>query len=311
VAVPLPLPDSLRELALAQHGLVTRAQCLEAGLSPGAVTRLGAPHGRGQRVLPGVLALSTGVLVRQQVLVAALLYAGQHAQLAGVTVLQARGLRYLPDDTRVHVLIPGTRAVAPRAFVVVHRSHRLPAPHYVSGLPASPVARAAVDACRHQVEVRDAAALLAEVVQRRLTTVPALRAELDAGPTAGSATVRRAMQQIAGGAASLPEADLLRLVACSLLLPAPAVNESIHLPDGAPVVPDLCWPHARLVVEVDSVEHHGFGPAPEWTSRRRARLVAAGWTVLSVSPARVRDDPRGVLADIEAAYLAGVRPASG
>jgi hypothetical protein len=308
--VPASLPASLRELALAQHGLVTRAQCLQAGLSPGAVTRLGAAGGRGQRVLPGVLALSTGVLVRRQLLVAALLYAGQDAQLTGVTALQARGLSYLPDDPRVHVLIPAARGVSSRAFVVVHRSHRPPAPHHVSGLPASPVARAAVDACRRLVDTRQAAALLAEVVQRRLTTVPALRAELDAGPSAGSAIVRRALQQIAGGVASAPEADLLQLVARSLLLPAPAVNESVLLPDGTRVVPDLCWPHARLVVEVDSVEHHGLGHAPEWTSRRRARLVAAGWTVLSISPRRVRDDPRGVLADIESAYLAGVRPGS-
>jgi len=58
----------------------------------------------------------------------------------------------------------------------------------------------------------------------------------------------------------------------------------------------------RLIIEVDSVEHHGLGDGPEWTSRRRVALIADGWTVLSVSPRRIREDARVLLGEIEAVH---------
>jgi very-short-patch-repair endonuclease len=257
-----------------------------------------------------VYALTSGPLSRRQQLVAALLYCGEQAQLNGPTALELRGLRYAPTDPRVHVLLPVDRQVRPMAFVVVRRTRLVPVPHSVDGLPVAPTARAAVDACRTAVSIHDATATLAEAVQRRMCTVAMLEVEVDCGPSAGSAVVRRAVQRLGAGAASAPEAALLGLVGSSLLLPAPRVNERVLLGDRY-AVPDLCWPEARLVVEVDSVEHHGFGRAPEHTSRRRAALTAAGWTVLSISPERIRTDPHGVLRDIEASYLAGLQRTAG
>lgn len=118
------------------------------------------------------------------------------------------------------------------------------------------------------------------------------------------------LRDLGSGAASAPEHDLRVLLARSALLPQPAVNQALQV-DGRTLLPDLCWPDARLVVEVDSVEHHGFGPDAEHTARRRAALTAAGWTVLSISPRRISDDPTGVLREIEAAYLLGVRQQAG
>jgi len=43
--------------------------------------------------------------------------------------------------------------------------------------------------------------------------------------------------------------------AASSLLPSPLVNHPIAV-DGHQVVADLPWPGARLIVEVDSVQHH-------------------------------------------------------
>jgi very-short-patch-repair endonuclease len=304
------LSSELRALAAAQAGLVTRRQLVQGGLTGRQVDRLGAPGGRGQRVLPRVYALTSGPLTRRQQLVAALLYCGPSAQLGGPTALEVRGFRYGPTDQRVHVLLPMGVQVRPVGFVVVRRTWEPPAPHSVDGLPVAPVPRAAVDACRSLASVHEATAVLAEAVQRRLCTVAMLDSEVSRGPSAGSAVVRRAVQRLASGAASAPEAALLALVATSPLLASPRVNERLLLAGGY-VVPDLCWPEARLVVEVDSVEHHGLGRDPEHTARRRAALTAAGWTVLSVSPERVRTDPRGVLHDIETAYLHGLQRTAG
>lgn len=305
VAVTRRIPDEAREIAAAQEGLVTRSQLVKVGLAPSTISRIAA-GGRGRRVLPGVLALSTGPLTRRQQVVAGLLYAGADAQVTATTVLELRRFRYGPADPAVRILVPAERRVSPSGFVVVHRTWRLPAPHAVDGLPTTPVARAGVDACRSLTSVRDAVAVLAEAVQRRLCTPAMLDAEVRAGPSAGSAVVRRALEALAAGVASAPEDDLVRLVRRSALLPPPQVNRPLTL-GSRTVVPDLCWPEARLVVEVDSVEHHGFGPDAEHTVARRNALVAAGWLVLSVSPRRIREDPVGVLREIEAAYLSGRR----
>lgn len=298
----LRLPEPVRALVVRQSGLVTRAQCLAGGMSPSQVTRLASVTGRGQQVLPRVYCLRTGPLSRQQLLVAALLYAGSDAQLTAVTSLQLRGLRYLPSDERVHVLLPAARRVASRSFVVVRRSTDLPAAQRVAGFPVSPAARAAIDACRWLRAVSEAVSLLAEAVQRRTCTRSMLADELARGPRQGSAVARAALTAIGSGADSAPEADMAALLATSTFLPTPQVNHHIWV-RGRHYVGDFCWPEARLVIEIDSVEHHGFGAAAEWTARRRAELTADGWTVLSISPARVRREGPVVLAQVEDTYL--------
>ena len=275
-------------------------------MSPSEVTRLAGIAGRGQRVLPRVYSVTTGPLSRRQEIVAALLYGGLDAQVASVTSLELRGFSYLPPDTRVHLLVPATRRTASRAFVALRRTSDVPAPHSVQGLPATPVARASVDACRTLASVRDAIALLAEAVQRRGCTVAMLGHELERGPRRGSAVCRRALAEIMQGAESAPEAEAVGLLARSLLLPAPRLNHPVSI-DGRTMIADLCWPQARLIIEIDSVEHHGLGPAAQHTARRRSRLTAAGWTVLSISPWRLRNEAAAVIQEAESAFLQGIR----
>ncbi|MGH9250322.1 MAG: hypothetical protein ACRD0W_12485 [Acidimicrobiales bacterium] len=64
---------------------------------------------------------------------------------------------------------------------------------------------------------------------------------------------------------------------------------------------------ARLVIEVDSVAWHRYGDRYEATEKRRALYARSGWTVIPVSPYRLRTEPRQVLLEIEHAYLTGVR----
>lgn len=299
------IPDELREIALTQDGLVTRSQAIACGMTSNQVQRLGEPGGRGSRVLRGVYSLTTGSLSRRQQIRSVLLYAGESAALTGPTALELEGLRYAPNDSRVHVLLPAQRKVTPRPVMLVTRTARMPAVRSRDGLPVVAAYRAVVDAVRHSRHDRDAVALVAEAVQKRLCTLDMLADEVAAGPRVGSSRVRRAVQALERGPASAPENDLACLLATSILLPPPTLNAPMEV-DGHRVVTDACWPQARLIVEVDSVEHHGFGADAEWTSRRRSGLTAAGWTVLSVSPQRLRDDPSGVLREIEAAFVRGI-----
>lgn len=298
-----PSWQAIASVAARQQALVTRAQCLEAGLTPTQVARAIGQAGRWQRLLPGVYLVVTGAPSQMQQAQAALLYAGPSAQLTGRTALSLLGARYLPpDDALVHVLVPIERQVSSRDLVRVHRTARLPRPRRRAGLPCSPPEHAAILACRLGIDLTSARALLAEVVQRRWTTTDRLAEVLAGGHSAGSALPRRVLDDLAAGCRSAPEMELRDLIVHSDLLRPGVRWNSPLLVDGAPYTPDACWPEVWLIVEVDSIEHHGLGWTPEETAARRLALTAAGWTVLSVSPYRIRRDGPGLLDQIERTY---------
>lgn len=178
----------------------------------------------------------------------------------------------------------------------------MPTPRRRDGFALSPPEHAALLTARQGIDLRDARALLAEVVQRRLTTVERLERVLASGPSAGSCLPRQVLRDLAAGCRSGPEIELRHLIGTSRLLSAGVRwNHPITL-DGFVLVADSCWPEVRLVMEVDSIEHHGLGWGPELTSRRRVALVADGWTVLSVSPYRIRHDGYQLIRQAERTY---------
>ncbi len=300
--------ERVRDLAARQDHLVTRKQALGLGLSRDQIHR--RLTGRWQRMLPGVYAAFTGPVQHRQLLRAALLYAGPGAALTCSTACRERGLRYLPDDDRlVHVLLTATRQVRSTSFVRVHRTTDMPSLHVRDGLPMVAVDRAAMDACRELATLREVRALLCEVVQRRLTTIERLEGVLSNGASAGARLPRRALADLRAGCRSAPECELRDLIGRSRVLPEPLWNKALILVGGERI-PDARWPQARLLVEMDSREWHDMGEAVEETRRRHARLVAQGYTVLAVSPQRLREEPEVVLAEIEAAYLVSVSVAA-
>jgi len=192
-------------------------------------------------------------------------------------------------------------------------------------IPLAPPSRAAMDAVRfehldvlqayrHGIPaqldrelLQNTRALLCEVVQRRKATAADVLTELNMAPSPGNALARLAMDDILAGCRSAPECELRDLVKTSKVLPEPRWNQP--LPGYRPernadrLTPDACLKEAQLVVEVDSVEWHRIGPRQEQTETRRARYAELGWLVISVSPYRIRHDPKGVLRDIERTYL--------
>jgi very-short-patch-repair endonuclease len=200
---------------------------------------------------------------------------------------------------------PGVIPIAPPARAVVDTvtlPHRLPAdwnPACTTG---------GCPTCSNgpghaSIALRNVRALMCEVVQRRRTDVATLQSELAAAARRGGPLARSALTDILAGCRSAPECELRDLVLTRRDLPEPRWNRP--LPGHRDIVPDACWPEARLVVEVDSRSFHGFSDAPERTERRRARYASLGWRVLPVSPARLRSDPNAVLEEIVAAYRAG------
>jgi hypothetical protein len=300
------IPPELLRIAAAQDGLVKRRQALDHGMTRDGIRHALGRGGRWQRIVKGVYATFTGSLQERHLVRAALLHAGPHAMVTGAIACRAYGLRYAPAADRPVILIPEHVKRVPIPIATIRRTRHLPEPRHVRSFPCAPPDRAAIDACRDESSLRTVRAMLCEIVQRGLTTSEHLVETLAAGRTAGSALARRAVDDVVAGCRSAPECELRDLFATSTILGEARWNQPLPDARGEDLRPDACLDAARLVVEVESIEWHRFGEAPELTERRRARLAALGWTVLPVSPRRIREEPQAVLSQIESAYLAGL-----
>ncbi|MGY1649790.1 endonuclease domain-containing protein [Geodermatophilus sp. SYSU D01119] len=117
-------------------------------------------------------------------------------------------------------------------------------------------------------------------------------------PGAASARVRRACAR-ADGLAGSPQETRLRLLVVDGGLPAPVAQHVVT--DGGRFVArvDLAWPELRVAVEYDGAWHAEPGQFAR-DRRRLNALQAAGWTVVFVTAADLRE-PARVLAMIGAA----------
>jgi hypothetical protein len=204
------VPASLAQLAEVQSQVVRRDQLRSAGLGPDQI-RAQIDAGRWQAFGTVLVVLHNGPLERRQHMWAGVLATGAAARLAGLTALEAAGLRHWSDPL-VHVLLPRACGV-PRSAelaVVVHRT-RVPqreASRSAHRPPRTSVERAAIDAGSWLPHTRSCAGLLAAVVQQRLTTPSRLKAALEeAGPIRHRRVMRLTIADIEGGAEALSEID--------------------------------------------------------------------------------------------------------
>ncbi|TQS40438.1 hypothetical protein [Cryptosporangium phraense] len=256
-------------------------------------------------MLAGIYASFSGPLSEMQRLQAAALHGGTCAQITGVAALRHHRLRYLPDESRVHVLVPPSTRRSSRGFVVVSTTRRLD--DHARLLPAMEicsVSRAGADAARAGYPLREVRAFLAEMVQRRLTTVDALERGARLGPKRNSALLRRVIAELTDGVVSAPEAELRDLVRGSAILPAVRWNPALVAADGTALPsPDGLIEDAGLALESNSHEFHSSPRDWHRTYHRQNVLAARGVLTLHFTPRDVREDSDQVLALIEKAYL--------
>jgi very-short-patch-repair endonuclease len=259
-------------------------------------------------LLPGVYLTVTGQPTREQRLIAAILYAGPVSLITGPAALRNYGIRG-PDSELVDVLVAVGSSRASRAFVVIHRTRRLPRESMADGpLRFALPARAVADTVRAIDKRSDARAVVGSAVQKSRCTISQLAAELAAGPIRGSANLRAVLDEVADGVRSAAEGDFHALVRTSSL-PKPMFNARLFADGVLLGVVDAWWPHAGVAVEVDSREWHFEPAAWEATMRRHSRLTAAGISVIHVSPKQIRTEPDRIVRDIDAALRRGHRPA--
>jgi hypothetical protein len=300
-----PTQLDLVELLERQEDLLTRPQAISAGLTRAALEHRLRPGGPWQVVLPGLYATFTGRLTRSQQMLSALLYGGESSVLGGATASAVYGLRQLPQTRYVHLLLPHVLHRASRDFVRVRRTIAMPTVVLLEELRVAPIERAVVDACRGLRTLNAVRALVAESVQRRMTSVSALQAELSRGGSAGSALTRRALSEVVDGARSVAEATGRDLILRSDL-PVPLWNRNLFTAHGEWLCcADAWWREAGVVLEIDSREWHLLPEHWAATMRRHAVMTSHGLLVVHARPRQFDTEPDAVLATLERTIAAG------
>lgn len=299
--------DSLiASLAGPQHGVVAAWQLRARGASARVVERRLA-DGRLHRLHRGVYAVGHARTSVRGRWMAAVLACGPDACLSHAAAAALWDL-VAPDRRSVDVSVPNSGR-ARRRGIVIHRSRLAPEDRQViDAIPVTSLARTLLDlgevssSTRHRrayeraerLELLDTRAidrLLERSNGRR--GVGALRKLLDYDPTA----------------AARAESELERLF-LDLLgardLPTPQVNVLV---EGFLV--DAYWPAARLVVELDSYEHHRDRETFERDRLKQAKLRLAGCEVVAVTYRQVVDRPAwvaGVVRRLLSRAAAGANP---
>jgi len=142
-----PKYDTAAAIAANQHGVVSRSQLLQAGLTPEAIKRR-MRAGRLHTIHRGVYAVGHRVLTLEGRWMAAVLACGPNAALSHTTAAAAWDLRRA--GTTIHVTVPGRGGrQAPRG-VRLHRSPTLTPAEIASyrGIPVTKPARTIIDLAR-------------------------------------------------------------------------------------------------------------------------------------------------------------------
>jgi hypothetical protein len=291
-----------------QSAVITRGQAHAVGLTDNALRHRLRPGGPWRALLPKVYLAATGEPSGAQLQVAAQLYGGPGAVITGPAAALVHRIR-APHPAVVDVLVPLTCQRRDAGFARLHRTSRMPRQVYRFGPIRYALApRAVSDTALGLTSLRDVQAVIADAVQRGRCSVEDLIAELNAGPSNGSALFRRALADVAGGIRSAAEGDLLQLLRKSGL-PMPLLNAELY--DGATFIarPDAWWPQFGLAVEVDSREWHLSPHDHARTLERQRRMAQHGIIVLPFTPKQIRTNPKEVIAQIRRALdSAAARP---
>jgi hypothetical protein len=246
--------------------------------------------------------LHGGTPTRYQMLDAALRYAGAGAMLTGVAAARLYGLERLPNIDDIQVLVSDRRQRLSVRPIVVERTTRLPDPRRRAEFPVAPISRAILDAARRIRDVDQVRAMLAEALQRGMTSTSELDRELAAGSDRGSALPRAVLRELRDGVRSPAEAWARSLVASSRI-PSPRWNVRVYTESGLFLaMPDAWFDDVALAWEIDSYEFHLSPASYARTLARHAAMTAAGIIVLHTLPSRLHTDSGAVLAELEAIY---------
>jgi hypothetical protein len=222
------------------------------------------------------------------------------AVFSGRTAAHLLGARELVDaGTPVEVSVPAGARFGPVAGLRIRRTS-LPASHVTVARrrPCTTGARTALDLARTEPLV-EAVVALDVLLARGVVDRSGLRRALDAAPSPrGLRQAGRAVALADPRAESPPESRVRVLLALAGMAAVP--QHTVRDAAGTFVARvDLAFPEQRLAVEYDGAWHGEPGQLAR-DRRRLNRLTAAGWRVVFVTAADLRD-PDAMVARVAAA----------
>ena len=283
---------AIARVAARQHGVVSRAQLVAAGLGTGAIAHR-ARSGRLHRLHRGVYAVGYVPSNPYATGMAALLACGPGAALSHRS---AGALWEIVDAPPLPVDITAPTAHRRRG-VVVHRSQTLQSRETRRrfGMAVTSPARTLVDLA-DVLNDRALARAVNEAQLRRLVTPVDLASALAHAPGRAAMTRLRAfVEQGDAPTRSVLEDEFLAFVERHGL-PRPEVNQRV-----AGLEVDMLWREQGLVVELDGRASHDRSQTFEDDRERDAELLAAAFRVMRITWRRLRENP-----DREAVRLAQV-----
>ena len=289
-------------LAARQHGVVTRAQLIDAGLGRGAIEhrlRIGWLH----RIYRGVFAVGHPPLTREARWLGAVLALGEGAALSHACATALWEIRPY-TGVYIDVTVPSRTGRASRDRIRLHRSSIFNADDVTThrGIPITTIARTLLD-----VAATFKAPALARTIEqteiRRLFDLRAVERTIARHPNhPGVTRLRRALALYRDDEFSRSELEKAFLALCDANgIPRPLVN---HIVEGKEV--DFLWPDQRLVVETDGRETHFTIAAYEGDRARDAFLLTLGYNVLRCTERQVRSDGATVASRLAAVLAADV-----
>ncbi|MCL8251832.1 hypothetical protein AERO_10595 [Aeromicrobium fastidiosum] len=301
--VPPRLRAALADVATAQTGVVSRRELHRLGVTRWMIAanlraQRWRSHGRQS------ICLHTGTLAAPAARWCAVIEAGPRSALDGVSALEAAGLRGFDGTDSIRVSVPrGARAVRSPALVV-RQTRRLQRSDVVEvGVPRVRVPIAAVRAALWAVSDRQAAMILAMVVQQRLCrAVDIGEALLAVRRHRRRRMLEAVVLDLIDGAQAMGELDFARLCRAHGL-PSPDRQVVRRTSRGAAYL-DAYWSTFRLVVEVDGI-HHLAATAVVSDALRHNDMALTSDTVLRLPVLGLRVAPAEVMQQVREGLVAG------
>jgi Transcriptional regulator, AbiEi antitoxin len=294
-----------------QRGIVTAAQAHAAGISA-TVIRAQVRQGRWQQLHRGVYATFSGVLTREAVLWAAVLFAGPGAMLSYQTAAELDGLLDEPTHA-IHLTIPTDRRTRRRSGAVIHLSDRAAeAVHPARLPPRTRIEETVLDLVAASKTLDEAVGWLTKALGRRLTTQDRLRRAL------GERARLRWRKQLSellspemAGVLSPLEYRYVRHVERPHGLPRGS-RQVVARVEGKRQYRDVLYKACLLVVELDGELAHPAESRRSDSRRDNAAMADHGLTTLRYTWLDITARPCQTAAQIAAALarrgFTGARP---
>nr|WP_236071914.1 hypothetical protein [Streptomyces polyasparticus] len=228
--------------------------------------------------------------------------------ITGLAALTLHGFSSAPpllSLDRIDVLVPRTRRLRSVGFARLVRTHALPQPQDVTGLPVAPVPRALADAVGQLNDAGAVRRLLMEAVRGGHCEPAAIVRELNHARLLNRPHVVDAVDSLLAEGRAIAEDRLFRMVA-EFGLPDPLWNVDLRLPGGPQLGGvDAYWPDQAVAVELDTRAPRQDDDAL-WSeyARKREHLERLGITVVHITPRKLRDSLEQQAAVVRTALMA-------